>query len=366
MIRVLIHIRQGSTRSPTSTRDGAFGVSCFAMAKTKGSDPPFNEFSYRDADGTNHFLGEFLRSIFGEGSISRYDPTVDNMGISQRGLRPSQQGAGSADQEQYRDNFLNCIALWNSLPEECPDPLPEPHPTSKQSVWEAKLEHGVVCSYFDLFLRCCLKWAIAHGDSMPDGDCFPCVSLCDCTGISIAYTTKGMQVDEIQGLGVSGAIEGCEYLWRIDSGDGSLSAESGSYITYYAPSSNAECESNVTISLLVGDVVCDTIQIAINAYFDSGWAYMELGTGCFSAVPNGGGLCGDFVCNRPYCWQCCAFRANCDGSVSETTYTTACWGYAHHHCDGAAWCGLHCSATGYQDLRSPAMITQGCCPGELL
>lgn len=148
------------------------------MAKTKGSNPPYNAFSYRDADGTDHFLGEFLRSIFGEGSISRYDPTVDNMGISQRGLRPTQQGAGSADQEPYRDNFLNCVALWNSLPEECPDPLPEPHPTSKDSVWAAKQEHGVVCSYFDLFMRCCLKWAIAHNGEMPVGDCFPCIVEC--------------------------------------------------------------------------------------------------------------------------------------------------------------------------------------------
>ncbi len=149
------------------------------MAKIKGYNPPVKELSYKDADGVLHYLGEYIRDILSDPFIDPRDPESDIAGASRRGDRPTQQGWGTKEQERHRKNFLNCTILWNSLPELCPDPVGDPPSVSKESVWLAKLEYGVVCSYYDLFLRCCIKYAQEHDDAMPDGDCFPCPS--DCT-----------------------------------------------------------------------------------------------------------------------------------------------------------------------------------------
>ncbi len=148
------------------------------MAKTKGSDPPVRELLYTDASGVMHYFGEFFRDVFREGSVSPRDPEYDISGQGQRGSRPSQQGLGTREQAIIRESFKNCSLLWNALPNSCPDPLPAYDVTSKESVWDAKQEHGVVCSYYDLFVRCCMDYAIAHNGLMPDGDCFPCISPC--------------------------------------------------------------------------------------------------------------------------------------------------------------------------------------------
>lgn len=195
------------------------------MARVKGFNPPDNEYNYTDADGVIHYQGEFIRSIFGDGSISPGDLETDIVGQSRRGERPVQQGAGSSSQKNYREAFKNCTLLWNTLQEVCPVPCPDPPPTSKKSVWDAKLEFGVTCSYLDLFLKCCIKWALGHGGAMPDGDCFPCVPTEACDGVSITYETDQMGVGDKQTLGVDGAALGFGYKWEIVSGPGTLATD---------------------------------------------------------------------------------------------------------------------------------------------
>jgi len=341
------------------------------MAKTKGANPPVNVFSYRDADGTDHFLGEYLRSIFREGSLSRYNPEEDITGLSQRTLRPGQQGPGTPEQQQIRDNFMRCASLWNSLPESTPEEFPDYPITTKESVWDAKIEFGVVCSYYDLFMRCCLNWAQAHNNEMPDGDCFPAVSPCDCEGISISYTTLGMQVDEVQSLTVSGGVEGCQYSWSIDAGGGSLSGESGSSVDFTAPSTNEECDSNATLSLLVGDVICDTIEIAVNDYEGTAVAYEVLGECVSPCKLNDGSLgnCGLINCNwtpTKYCTGCVTNRYRCDGTLHSMSLLKASNNLAS--AESCAWyVGYYCAVSGeVVDKRTGAMITAGCCPEKLL
>lgn len=218
------------------------------MAKVKGYNPPETEFAYDDADGLRHYLGESIRMVMGEGSISPRDLQTDIIGKSRRGNRPSQQGEGTVNQYKYRMAFSRCTILWNSLPEECPDPVPDPPPTSKKSVWNMKLEHGVTCSYYDLFMRCCLKFVLAHDGALPDGDCFPCIPVAACAGVSIEYTTQIMFLGEQQALSVDGAVVGFQYKWKITSGPGTLA------------SSNTEAKALAAL-IDVGETELDKINI---------------------------------------------------------------------------------------------------------
>jgi len=247
---------------------------------------------------------------------------------SNRGERPTQQGDGSEKQIPYREAFQNCVLLWNSLPAECPEVIPDPPPTSKASVWEAKLEHGVVCSYYDLFMRCCMGYAQAHGGAMPDGDCFPCEVVCDCEDILIGYTTQGMQVDEEQTLTVEGGVDGCVYSWAIISGGGELSAGTGTSVIYTASASNPDCDENATISLSVEENTCDTLEIAINAGPSGDIAYWV----------NTGAIYQGWYFFQPY---------YCSGS----------------RYGGGGWWP---DQSAIRDVRTPQMIADGCCPGAVL
>lgn len=345
------------------------------MAKTKGSNPPVRELLYEDAGGILHYFGEFFRGIFKEGYISPDDPAVDITGVSTRGERPTQQGTGSPSQEEIRSRYKNCITLWHSLPLACPVPLPDPPPTSKESVWEAKQEHGVVCSYYDLFMRCCLKWARDHDNEMPDGDCFPCISLCNCDGILIGYTTTTMAVGEQQTLSVLDPLDGCTYLWEITSGGGSLSSPDGLSVVYTAPINNDDCLQNPTISLSIGSEVCDALSLGINGYTLLHNAYRIVvcvqDKACWI---NGTKILCSTVVQYHYFFCSDVFR------YAGHCYSSSVQGYAPQHtcpdfCDmfpdiltcaeGTALKG--CGDIGtIVDVRTPYMIAHGCCPGGLL
>lgn len=214
------------------------------MAKVKGFNPPETEFAYEDADGLLHYFGEFLRMVFGEGSVSPRDPDTDFIGKTRRGRRPTEQGEGTPDQIRYREAFKNCATLWNSLPEECPDPLPDPPPTSKESVWGAKTEHGVTCSYYDLFLKCCIDWAISHDGAMPVGDCFPCEVVCtQDPAMAWDYDTSINEVNR-GGAGLV-AITGLNapFTWSVSGVGFSLAHETTEGVTNTLDADDTACGS---------------------------------------------------------------------------------------------------------------------------
>jgi len=325
--------------------------------------------------------------------------TWDIIGQSRRGERATEQGEGSEGQIPYRAAFQHCTELWNSLPEECPAVVPDPPPTSKKSVWDAKLEHGVVCSYFDLFMRCCIMFAQENGGAMPDGDCFPCESNCDCTNISIGYTTQGMQVNEEQTLTVEGGVDGCVYAWGLVGG-GTLSGEEGGSVVYTAPATNPNCESNAVVSLSVGDDRCDSLYISINA--ETGinpvvriFTYLSRSTVYEGKPSHNTGECGDhyiiaFSQNYNVSWYDCsgALYSSCvcsrQGSRDEFTNDDHNYCYCYPAAMPEAieiinnvsefWyqCGLGSgSANEYMaanpyDNRAAAQIEGGCCPMQLL
>jgi hypothetical protein len=208
-----------------------------------------------------------------------------------------------------------------------------------------------------------------YGDKGDDCGCITlsssCAPACECK--YIGYTTKQMDVNETQELTVIDPDPDCEYGWFITSGGGGLSPLTGTSTTYTAPSSNNGCGENPTITLTVNGLPCDTLDIAVNAYPNlTHYAFYVNGTGCYSAVPNGGQLCGDYVCQLPYCWQCCVDRLACDGSLINVTYSNNCWDHNADPGCGVNWCAQFCSDTSKTDVRTEAMIAQGCCPSGLL
>ena len=282
--------------------------------------------------------------------------TWDILGKSGRGERPTQQGDGTTEQEKYRTAFQQCTVLWNSLPEACPVVEPDPPTSSKESVWAAKLEHGVVCSYYDLFMRCCIKFALANDGAMPTDECFPCEYECSCVGISIGYTTQGMRVNEEQTLTVEGGVDGCVYAWGLVGG-GTLSGEEGGSVVYTAPATNPNCESNAVVSLSVEGIgICGSLGIAISG--TSGYAYVDYtGEGMMC---NGGYCfaerwlydCNDDLINggltgcTPYGWPRCATYGN-----PPVAHLEECWADCYF---------------GIIDVRSDSSKLAGCCPEGLL
>lgn len=367
------------------------------MAKVKNQDIPVREFSYTAADGTDHYFGEFYRDVLGEGYLNHADETKDIVGRSRRGERPTEKGLKEDARRRFRRAFRDCTQLWNSLPEKSPLELTAPF-SSKEAVWAAKLDHGIVCSYYDLWMRCCINHAKNNNGAMPEGECFPYESGCDCEEITIGCAKKTMLLSETQDLVVVGADEGCSYAWKIESGGGSLSSSVGGIVIYQAPSSNVDCLNNATISLSVNETICDTVAIAINGVLGDQIAYSRWdlwqstygGDVMRSAAP----LIPVHPCvysdvhQRWYTYD--SYRAiignyNCsDNLISETwigyeqssgwlRFQDLCETTNRQYCmnDIAA---IHLSAGGYGysdigstiDKRSPAAKTQGCCPAGLI
>jgi len=349
------------------------------MAKVKGSNPPYSDWVYTDESGEDYLLGTLIQQALKDPYLSpSSEPTkrgaakdageTDITGQSVRGRRPTQQGDGTLSQKYVRDIFRECTDLWNAMVEHCPVPATTPPTTSKDSVWAAKIDYGVVCSYYDLWMRCCSNWAFDHDGDMPDGDCFPCENACDCEGISIGYTTNGMSINEQQTLFVIDSMEGCVYSWEITSGGGSLSSETGESVVYTAPASNPECNLNPTITLSCGGSIYDTLMLSVNAYETDIGAYQityECQAPCQESV--GALLCGyqDPGYSGKYCFACGTNNYDCNGDLRYTQLRSAASNLSASSC--ATFYTRYCDKDQVlTDLRSAALKTAGCCPAELM
>ena len=202
-----------------------------------------------------------------------------------------------------------------------------------------------VCGFDVLMLATTVSGKVIYGrNQLSLSECGDC---CVCAGISIGHTTHQMAVDEQQNLTATGAVAGCTYAWAIASGGGELSAAEGTEVTYTAPSSNADCDSNPTITLTVEGTVCDTLQIAI---YEGG-----VGLAAFSIFES---VCyGDHYCRER------SYGVNCGGDVTEEIYISTCndeWVY----CDSDEDCSV--CRTGVRDIRSVEQLAAGCCPYQLM
>jgi hypothetical protein len=215
-----------------------------------------------------------------------------------------------------------------------------------------------------------------------------CCGDCLVESPTISYTTQGMQVDETQNLSVTnyGAIPGDCFTWAISSGGGSLSAVRGYATVYTAPSSNADCASNPTITLSCNAIAADTLEIAVNAYVGGVEAYSVADTCSANFYCSGGTGCaniGDsnYACELTKSYDCTgvykaawtsfyAYRAHIGGGVYEWSIYSCNLVYMGVKCaDAVGGCGCLSVFNGdyfTHDLRTGAMISGGCCPEALL
>ena len=197
-----------------------------------------------------------------------------------------------------------------------------------------------------------------------------------CDG-KIGYTTLQMSVGDSQTLIVTGSSGGT-YGWAASSG--SIDA-TGLSVTYTAPSSNANCSSNPTITLTCGGNVVDTLQISINAY-------TNMGRAAFRQICTGGPAYNTTNCDNqgeyPICYV--SFRVyDCLGrdmralngypdetcsiamSVAQQGGPDSCINSACADVDpGTPGCSCGWSEGVIYDVRTSDMIVGGCCPIDLL
>ena len=205
------------------------------------------------------------------------------------------------------------------------------------------------------------------------------ISGCECGTAHIDYTTQQMSVGGTQTLNVGTPTAGSTYSWTASSG---TIGATGDSVTYTAPATNANCANNPTITLKCDnpEVVCDTLQIAVNAYTSGGIAYQrgfEPNASVCTPDPN-------HICQPPKCYmETCSINVEAYGCNNVLISSTP--GYLQNYtisfCLGpSGTCSdtqtmPDCKNTQHPfswwygktfECRTDAMKSDGCCPAQLL
>lgn len=206
-----------------------------------------------------------------------------------------------------------------------------------------------------------------------------------CQTAVISYTTQQMGGDEVQTLTVTNPVAGCTYDWNISAGSGSLSASTGTSVDYTAPTTNADCANNPTITVGSGGLTSDTLNIAVNTYTANPnyVAYNEVShhqtDPCSYNIAAYTHNCASVELNL---LETCSY---CSG-ITRGTCEPCCMGfiYSPPGCDGNWDCngiictmakviadctscgGTGCAEGDTNDTRDPSYIAAGCCPAGLL
>ena len=328
------------------------------MAKVKDQVLPGSDVSYIDSTGIVHYDADLIRHIM----PNAYPlPTLNPTGVARetaRNKRPSHQGPGSPDQAIQRRCFRNCVDLWYSLPRECPEaPMCQGLP-SIENVWQQKVDQGVMCSYYDLFMSCCMSKCQADGSiAAGDLDCFDCPAIEE-PPCNPGFTSEGMSVDESQDLSCvgDGVCCVCDDCTMTQTGGGGelIDNEDGTW-TYNAPNENPDCENNPTFELCCDGYDCVELELAVNGVVSNVLAaYRSWTPGeCLPAGEN-------------YWWLFFEFDVfKCSGAFLNHT-DGAEWGYDCGHALSRLTETMGGGAGINIDLRTPEMLEDGCCPPGLL
>lgn len=346
------------------------------MAKVTNQVLVGNEVLYIDEDGRSYYFGDFFRHVVTEAYPL---PSLNPSGVtrkSPRQKRPPSQGRGSALQGPLRDCFSQCAARWSQLPDNCPT-TPLCHPvSSKELIWQGKQDQGVPCSYFDLYMRCCMSSCTEISITGPDGsgvtggaiseneECFKCPETRpENPELYVLDTTVpcGGQIE----LEIVPADFPLPYTIRLISGGGFISGGN----TYNAPNDNINCDQNALIALDVCDELIQTVKIGVNCVQGPYQAYHEVTEECWQAAsPPDDIICGHEISpSNPYAWAAnCNNQVGCDGTILVSGYLSYCWSTNPSDCFGQGFCAHFLQpAIPPIDDRTPAMKAAGCCPGGL-
>jgi len=364
------------------------------MATVKNQVYDGSEETYTDANGVIHYFGELFRHIMTDAYPL---PLLNPRGVSRkspRGHKPTQQGTGSPRQLIYRMCFSECAARWNSLPAECPEKGTCNLTSSKANVWDGKTSQGVMCSYLDLYMACCLSYCTeititgpggsgASGGAIPeDLDCFPCPRGGGEGTLEIEYESNQLFFDQSMGLYAYDSLEGpghecCEgdeITWSL-SGGGEINPTKGGSTTYKAPSSNGGCANNASITAQDACGRTATVEIAVTSgthgagqmvgvEYSEGEIFCWPGTEfCQPCV-----LVNCAVIGQPFDCQGADVGAPCSmgGQISFCVSEDACWGgYFQPACYITQSMSLsEVLSASPKDFRNEAAKDAGCCPAQ--
>jgi len=175
--------------------------------------------------GDELYFGEVYRTVLQEAWLPEGSEDWQRTGISRRGRRPTQQGlyphSPTPEQAAIRQCFHKCVRAWNSLPWDNPNDPPCDARWGKEYWKKEKDDRGVQCSYFDLFMRYCLKHCIPTTCVMPSA-----------YSLSISGALMDAKPGETYGIRISG---NCGTVSKV-SGPGTFTPPG----QWRAPSSDGE------------------------------------------------------------------------------------------------------------------------------
>ena len=258
------------------------------MAKVKDQVLPGSDESYIDSTGVIHYDADLIRHIM----PNTYPlPTLNPTGVARetaRNKRPSHQGPGSPDQAIQRRCFRTCVDIWYSLPRECPEaPMCQGLP-SIENVWQQKVDQGVMCSYYDLFMSCCMSKCQADGSISGSLDCFDCPAIEEPPCIP-GFTSSIMSFGESQDLSCVTYNDCCicaDCTMSLISGGGELIYNDDGTWTYNSPDENPNCDNNPTLELCCGAYDCVPLTLSItSSVLHGAAAYQMIIVDCVESPP---------------------------------------------------------------------------------
>jgi len=121
--------------------------------------------------GDEVYFGEVYRQVLQEPWLPGGGDIWEVIGKSRRGRRPSQMGITgpnvSPSQEEVRRYFSKCAAAWLDLPWDIPPGAFCDNRNDRKYWKDEKDRRGLMCSYYDLYMRYCLRFALDTGCMPP-------------------------------------------------------------------------------------------------------------------------------------------------------------------------------------------------------
>lgn len=361
-------------------------------------DPPIEE------------LDQYKRSLTEGAPIDNAPAGVERVNFTHKGSHPASASSATPGatpaQRTWRDKFNECIACWKGLPasqEALPPCTGDAHRGHKPDIPWYPRSRGT--TYHD-WMKDCLAFKKAN-PNLPYTKCRDQTACTNLRPLSLVVATNHIKCGESISVQFGEDEEGCPpYIWSVENGGdlpgGAEGTPTGN--TYNAPDTNPDCSWTPTVSVVDACGQTASVSFTVNCYDDSDPAFIH-----YYHVDGGtwGSWCGsvpgcDFIDGKTV--QIYYNVTDCNGEVLSTANflggLAACrtdlsladmvseanaGGLCICMVGGTACDAPKCScayapplvsgpfASGWrpwpqsgetQDIRTEAMILQGCCPPE--